>query len=241
MRGKFVIGAVVAAGLLIAIAMNLWLDTLVQTAIVQIGSRLTKTTVTLEDVHIRLLKGLVQLDGLEIGNPPGFIAKNAVRLGTARVRLDVRSALSDTVVIDEILVEAPDITFEGLPTSNLSMIQDNVTAAVPAGSSKPADDKPVKPAASKSKKLLIKKFSLTNGRVITNVTGRRLPLSLPDIHLTDIGKETGGATPEQVFSAVFSAITRSATGAVTDSTKQMGESGQEAVSKTVDSIKGLLK
>ncbi len=227
-RVNIVIGAVVAAGLLLFIAMNLWLGTLVQTAIVQIGSRLTKTTVTLEDVHIGLLHGLVQLDGLEIGNPPGFTAKNAVRLETARVRLDVLTALSDTVVIDEILVEAPDVTFEGLPTSNLSVIQDNVTAAVPAGSSKPADDKPVKPAAPGSKKFLIKKFSLTNGRVITNVTGRRLPLSLPDIHLTDIGKETGGATPEQVVSAVFSAITRSATDTVTDQAKQAGDAASKA-------------
>ncbi len=236
-RVNIVIGAVVAAGVLLFIAMNLWLGTLVQTAIVEIGSGLTKTTVKLENVRIELLNDLVQLDGLEIGNPPGFTAPHAVRLGTARVRLDVRSALSGTVVIDEILVEAPDITFEGLPTSNLSVIQGNVTAAVPAGSSKPADDKPAKTAAPGSKKFLIKKFSLNNGRVAASFGGPSLRLSLPDIHLTDIGKETGGATPEQVFSTVFSAITRSATGAVTDQTKQTGE----AASKTAESLKKLFK
>lgn len=233
-RVKIAIGAVVAAGLLLVLTMSLWLGTLVKTAIVQIGSRLTKTTVTLEDVHIGLLRGLVQLDGLGIGNPPGFTAPNAVHLGTARVRLDVLSVLSDTVVIDEILVEAPDITFEGLPTSNLSVIQNNVSAAVPAGSSKPADGKP---AVSGSKKFLIKKFTLTNGRVAASVGGQSLRLSLPGIHLADIGKETGGATPEQVVSAVFSAITRSATGAVTGQTKQAGE----AVNKASESLKKLFK
>lgn len=236
-RVNIVIGAVVAAGLLLFITMDLWFGMLVRTAIVEIGSGLTKTTVTLENVRIDLLNGLVQLEELEIGNPPGFTAKNAVRLGTARVHLDLRSALSDTVVIDEILVEAPDVTFEGLPTSNLSVIQDNVTAAVPAGSSKPADDKPARTAVSGSKKFLIKKFSLINGRVITNITGRRLPLSLPDIHLANIGKETGGATPDQVFSSVLFAITRSATGAVTDQTKQTGE----AASKAAESLKKLSK
>lgn len=235
-RVKIAIGAGAVAVLFIFLAMSLWLGTLVQTAIVEIGSRLTKTTVKLENVHIGLLRGLVQLDRLEIGNPPGFIAPSAMTLGTARVRLDLLSILSDTVVIDEILVEAPDITFEGFPASNLSVIQNNVSAAVPAGSSKP-DDKPAKPAAPGSKKLLIKKFALTNGRVITNVTGQRLPLSLPDIHLTDIGKETGGATPEQVVSAVLSAITRSATGAVTDQTKQAGA----AVNKASESLKKLFK
>ncbi len=224
-RVGIAIGVVVAAGLLLVLAMNLWLGTLVQTAIAQVGSRLTKTTVTLEHVRIELMNGLVQLEGLEIGNPPGFTAKNAVQLDTVRVRLDPRSALSDTVVIEEILVEAPDVTFEGLPTNNLSVLQDNVNAAVPAGSSKPAE---AKPAASGSKKLLIKKFSLTKGRVVTNVTGRYLTLRLPDIHLTDIGKETGGATLEQVFSAVFTALTRSATDTVTDQAKQAGETATKA-------------
>jgi len=226
---NFVIGAVVAAGLLLYIATSLWLGTLVQTAIVETGSRLTKTTVTLENVRIGLLRGLVQLEELEIGNPPGFIAKNAVRLDTARVRLDVLTALSDTVVIDEIFVEALDVTFEGLPTSNLSVIQDNVTAALPAGSSNPADNIPAKPAASGSRKILIKKFSLINGRVTASIGDQSLRIGLPDIHLTDIGKETGGVTPEQAFSAVFSAITRSATtGAMTNQTGQAGESARKA-------------
>ena len=211
--------------------MHLWLGTLVKIAIVEIGSRLTKTTVKLESVRIDLLNGLVQLDGLEIGNPPGFTAPNAVRLGTARVVLNVRSVLSDTVVIDEILVEAPDITFEGLPTSNLSVIQGNVTAAVPAGSSKPADDKP---AATGSRKLLIKKISLVNGRVAARFGGQSLRLALPNIHLTDIGKETGGVTPEQAFSTVFSAITRSATGAVTDE-------AAGSVGKAEESLRKLLQ
>lgn len=224
-----VIGAILAAALLFLLTVDLWVGMLVQTAIVETGSRLTKTTVALEKVRIGLLRGLVQLEGLDIGNPPGFRAPYAVRLGTARVSLDALSALSDTVVINEILVEAPDITFEGLPTSNLSVIQDNVMAAVPAGSSTPVDNKPAKTAASGSKKFLIKKFSLTNGRVTANVGGQRsLRTGLPDIHLTDIGKETGGATPEQVVSAIFSAITRSATNTVTNQTKQAGNAGDKA-------------
>ncbi len=232
-RVSIAIGAVVAAGVLLIVATDLWLSAMVRTTVVDIGSRLTKTTVTLETVHIGLLRGLVQLDGLEIGNPPGFKSPSAVRLGTARVRLDMRSALSDTVIIEEILVEAPDITFEGLPTSNLSVIQDNVNAAVPAGSSQPTG-----PPASGSKKLLIKRFALTNGRVAASVGGESLRLRLPDIRLTDIGNETGGATPDQVVSAVFSAITRSATGAVTDQTKKKAGG---AVNKAAESLKKLFK
>jgi uncharacterized protein involved in outer membrane biogenesis len=231
------IAAVVLLGIAVVVGATLWLGTLVKTAIEQIGSRMTRTSVKLDHVDISLLRGLVQLDRLEIGNPPGFTAPSAVKLGTARVRLDVRSVLSDTIVIDEILVEAPDITFEGFPRSNLSAIQENVTAAVPARSSKPSDNNPVKPAASGAKKLLIKKFTLTNGRVTASVGGQSLRLGLPNIHLADIGKETGGAAPEQVVSDVFSAIARSATGVVTDQTKNAGD----VVGRTAESIQKLFK
>jgi uncharacterized protein involved in outer membrane biogenesis len=222
--------AVVVAGVLLIVAADLWLGAMLRTAVVDIASRVTRTTVKLEDVHIGLLRGLVQLDGLEIGNPPGFTAPSAVRLGTVRVRLDVRSAFSDTVVIDEILVEAPDVTFEGLPTSNLSVIQDNMTTAVPAGS-------PAKPAASGSKKLLIRKFALTNGRVAASIGGQSLRLRLPDIHLADIGRDSGGATPDQLVSAVLTAMTRSATGTVTDQAKSTGGT----VGKVEESLKKLFK
>jgi uncharacterized protein involved in outer membrane biogenesis len=229
-RLNIAIGAVVAAGVLLIVATDLWLGALVRTAIVEVGSRVTGTTVKLEGVHIGLLRGLVQLDGIEIGNPPGFKAPSAVRLGTVRVRLDLRSALTDTLVIDEILVEAPDITVEGLPASNLSVIQNNVTAAVPAGS-------PATPATQGSKKLLIRKLALTNGRVAASIGGQSLRLGLPDIHLTDIGKKTGGATPDQVASSVLTAVTRSAMGAVTN---QAGQAGG-AVSKVEEGLRKLFK
>lgn len=229
-RVTIAIGAVLAAGLLLLVGINLWLDMLVRTAVEQVVSQLTRTKVTLERVQIGVLKGGVRLDGLEIANPPGFTAPHAVRLGSARTRLAVGTILSDTVVIDEILVDSLDVSYEGIPTSNLGVIQGNVAAAVPAGSSKPAE---ARTASSASKRLLIKKFSLTNGRIAARIGGESLRLGLPDIHLTDIGKETGGATPEQVVSAVLTAITRSATGVVTDQASRAGS----AVSKVEESLK----
>jgi uncharacterized protein involved in outer membrane biogenesis len=230
---RAVIAALVLLAIVAVVGATLWLGTLVKTAIERVGSHVTGTSVKLDHVDISLLRGLVQLDRLEIGNPPGFTAPSAIKLGTARVRLDVRSVLSDTIVIDEVLVEAPDITFEGFPRSNLSAIQENVKTAVPEGSAKPAESA----GRLGTKKLLIKSFTLSNGRVAASVGGQSLRLSLPNIHLADIGKETGGATPEQVASAVFSAITRSATGAVTDQTKKAGDT----VNKAAENIQKLFK
>jgi hypothetical protein len=110
------------------------------------------------------------------------------------------------------------------------VIQNNVMAAAPAGS-------PAKAAAPGTRKLFIRKLALTNGRVAASIGGQSLRLGISDIRLTDIGKETGGATPDQVASAVFAALTRSATGAVTH---QAGQAGG-AVSKAEESLRKLFK
>jgi uncharacterized protein involved in outer membrane biogenesis len=247
---KIAIAAVGLIGILAVLFVNMWLGAVVKTAIEQVGPPLTKTTVKLESVDISLLRGLVQLKGLEVGNPPGYKAPTAMKLGTARIRMDVLSVLSNTIVVDEILVEAPEITVEGLLSkNNLTAIQDNVLSAIPKGSpetSKPAEDKAAKPSASSGKKILIRSFTFRDGKVAarmdTGLLGEKdLSLGLPDIHLADIGKETGGATPEQAVSAVFSAITRGTTSAVTDSLKKVGEAGKEATSKITEGVKGLFK
>jgi hypothetical protein len=241
------LAATALAGVLFFVALPMWLGPAIKTAVEQAGPRITKTPIRLNDVEISPWHGLVQIKGLEIGNPAGFKAPAAIRLGTARIRMNVLSALSGTVVIHEILVEAPELTFEGgLSKNNFNTIRDNVMGAVPGGPAKAAGNQPDKPAASSSIRLLIREFAFRDGKMTAHVDAgplgeRDLSLGLPSIHLTDIGKETGGATPEQAVSAVLSAIARSATGAVTDSVKQMSEAGKGAVSKAVENVKGLFK
>ena len=142
----------------------------------------------------------------------------AMKLGTALLRMNVFSVLSKTIVVDEILVEAPEITVEGGPSkNNLLAIQDNVMRAVP-GSGSPAggEQKAAAPASPSSIKILIKEFTFKEGRAAAHFDAgplgtQDLSMGLPDIHLKDIGKETGGATPEQAVSAVLSAVTRAGT------------------------------
>ena len=236
------------AGILFFATLPMWLGPAIKAAVEQVGPRLTKTTVKLGEVEISPWHGLVQIKGLEVGNPAGFKAPTAMKLGTARIRMNMLSILSGTAVIHEILVEAPELTWEGgLSKSNFTTIQDNVTSASPKGPEKAAAEQPEKRASSSfSIKLLIEDFTFREGKMAAHVDAgpigqSDLSLRLPSVHLTDIGKETGGATPEQAVSAVFSAITRSATGAVTDSIKPMGEAGKGAVSKAGESLKGLFK
>lgn len=242
------IAAVALIGVAALLCTHLWLGTIVKAAIEQVGPTITKTTIKLDSVDISPLRGLVELKGLEVGNPSGYKSPTAMKLGTARLRMNVFSVLSKTIIVDEILVEAPEITVEGgLSKNNLLTIQDNALHAVPGGgSAEGVEKKAAAPASPSSTKILIKEFTFKKGRAAVHLDAgplgtQDLSMGLPDIHLKDIGKDTGGATPEQAVSAVFSAVMRAATGSAGESLQSSGKSVTDAASKAVEGVKGLFK
>lgn len=141
------LAAVALIGVAALLCIHLWLGTIVKAAIEQVGPTITKTTIKLDRVDVSPLQGLVELKGLEVGNPSGYKSPTAMKLGTALLRMNVFSVLSKTIVVDEILVEAPEITVEGGPSkNNLLAIQDNVMRAVPgSGSPREASRRPPRP------------------------------------------------------------------------------------------------
>src|SRR5574341_1031920 len=102
-------------------AAHLWLGSLIKDAVEWLGPKITQTSVTLDGVAVSLLGGQAELEGLTVGNPPGFKASRSIRVEKAAVRLDWWTALSDKVVIENIEIERPEITVEGLLSrSNIS-------------------------------------------------------------------------------------------------------------------------
>ena len=246
--------ALVGVVLVIAVVLHLWLGTLIKAGVEQVGRTVTRTSVTLKNVDIGLLAGRVQLEGLAVGNPQGFQAPTALKVGTARVRIKWGTVLSDRVVIEEITIDGPEVTYEGmLAKSNFGTILDNVQSVSSPGPSPKPGGPPAQPARSAEKKILIKELNLTNGRVAvwvgTGVLGNQsLSVPLPDIHLKDIGKDSGGATVAEVLSAVFGALNKATGQAVASAAKPLekgalaaGEAVGQGVSKAVEGVKGLFK
>src|SRR5207247_1474064 len=83
----------------------------------------------------------------------------------------------------------------------------------------------------------------------TKLKGQALTIPLPDIHLRDIGKESGGVTVQKAAAEVFAALNKSVVQAVASSGKLLekgiGAAGEAAkglgseAGKTVEGIKGL--
>lgn len=237
--------------LMVAIAS---LDRMIKAGVEAVGPEITGTTVKLDGVSLSLLSGQGRLKGLVIGNPPGFQTPQAFKLTDARVSVDLKSILSDKLIIEEILIDGPDITFELNPSgSNIGKLQGNVTAFGRSSGAKEASGAPAQKDTTQ-KKVQINHFILKNAQVNVSTTalkGKTLTVSLPDIHLKDIGKGSEGVTVQKAAAEVFAAINKSVVHAVASSGKLL-EKGVEAAGeaakgigseagKTVEGIKGLFK
>jgi hypothetical protein len=166
------------------------LDSLVKTAVEEVGTRATGAEVTLDSVALSPTTGQGALDGLTVGNPPGFKTDHAFRLGSVSLAVDVASITSDTVVVKEVVVTQPQVTYElGGSGSNVDALKKNVesfvnsTAGGGSGGSGGGD-------GAGGKKVVIENLYIRDGKVGVSASflqGKALSAPLPDIHLKDIG------------------------------------------------------
>lgn len=218
--GLAVIAVIVAGGLYF-----IWsnLGSIIKTAVEEAGSEVTQVSVTLNNVDVdKLTDGQAAIRGLTVGNPSGFQTDSAFKLGEVSVKVDPATVTSDVIVIKEVVIAAPEVTYEfGSGGSNIGTIQKNVEKTAGgsssggggSGSSSGGDD-------SGGPKLIIENVYVRDGKVNVSadfLKGQKTGASLPNIHLKDIGKEGGkstGASPAEVAQKVVAAISKAATGAV---------------------------
>ena len=191
------------------------LGPIIKGAVNTYGPKITKTEVRLGDVDISIFSAEAKVKDFFLGNPKGFKSSQAMSVGSIHVNVDEKSLTSDTIVIDTIEVIRPDITYEKVRgMDNFQAILNNVK-----GSSKQArTPKKESGKEGQGKKLIIKNFIVREGKVdltvSVGVTEKTISASLPDIHLKDLGKEKGGATPEEVFEKVFASLYKQITSPV---------------------------
>ena len=195
------------------------LDHLIKVNVEKYGSLATATNVQLDNVQLTFSTGEGVLTGLSVGNPKGFSTPKSFYLGSISVQLDKNSIRSDgPIVIRQIIIDKPQVTYELLNngSSNLQTIQNNAVAyanSFQKGGGK-AEGDPSKPGSGQSaRKIIIDELVMRNGQVAISqelLKGKQLSAALPEIHLTDIGKASGGATAGQVAQQLLSAVTTDA-------------------------------
>src|SRR2546422_10929051 len=253
MKTLLKVGVIVVLLLVVALTMiGVYFNSMIKAGVEAVGPKITGTTVKLHAVDLSSFSGQGRLKGLVIGNPPSFQAASAFKLADAKVKVDLKSALSDKLIIEEILIDGPEITYEAGPSgSNIGKIQQNVAAFGKSVAPKDAAESKSPKKDPTQKKVQINDFILKNGKVSLSASmlkGKALTVRLPDLHLRDIGKESGGVMVQQAAAEVLMAINKSVVQSVAGSGKLLEKAAEEAAKglgseagKAVEGIKRLFK
>jgi hypothetical protein len=204
------------------------LDGLVKQAIQKWGPEITGVAVRVDSVKIELAEGRGTIRGLFVGNPKGFEAPHALKLGEMRLTLDPASVTRDVVVIKELLLVAPDVVYErGQGSDNLSVIQKNADAWVAKNAGATKSEGP-------GKKFVIENVIIKNGKAHFGTT---VSAPMPDLHLRDVGKKSNGATAGEVVKQIWGALLQSAGNLAS----RAGAAIKEGASAVGDSVRKLFK
>jgi len=217
MKKLFLIGVIVLVLIVGGLVfLYLSLNRVIRSAVETYGPQVTKSEVKLGSVNVSPFSGNASLSNLIVGNPQGFKTPSAFTLGAMSVSFDVRSLLSDTVAIREIVVSASEITYElGPGGSNLTALQKNVEAYTGAGAKGGSG---ASQAQGAGKKVIIDRLrvekSTLNVSVGVPLQAQTTTLALPDIEMKDIGKKGQGASMADVVEKVLEEVNRHAAKAV---------------------------
>jgi uncharacterized protein involved in outer membrane biogenesis len=196
---------------------------IIKTAVNTYGPGITKTELRLDDVGISLFSGAVKLKGFLLGNPKGFTSPDALKVKSIYVNVDEKSLMKDPIVVDKIEIDSPEITYEKTSgTDNFMTIMENVKKSVAS--------KEKSKEGEKGRNLLIKDFVLKDGKVnlvAAFLGGKSVGVTLPDIHLSNIGGRKDGVSPakasEAILAALYEKITSSAvTASLNNELKKLG-------------------
>lgn len=202
-------------GIIAVVLVGLSLNALVKVGIETMGPRILGVPVTVEDVEIALLSGTSVQAGLTrlvVNNPAGYETAHAVSLPKIRVQVNGNSLLTETVIVEEVLIVKPVMTFEwSLRGSNLGAIQENVRRHTRVD---PDDDDEEKETQHEEdeefdKTVYVKKVMVKDAIINVSFTGGEsevIRLPLQDLELRDIGSPSGGVTFSQASAVIFENI-----------------------------------
>ena len=199
------------------------------------GQRFLGSNVQVNKASVSPLVGIADLSGIVVGPPQGFKA-NVFEMNNFRITVDMKSLLSDTIIIKEIAIINPTVSYElsGIK-SNISAITDKLSGDEKKAE-KNTDEAP-------GTKVIIEEFIFTGARIriaTTSTGGKGVVIPMGTIRLTDIGKKSGGITSIEAVALAMKAVTTGILKAVSEGTVSLaGTAVQEVTTVGVSAVKGV--
>ena len=218
-----VVVALVALVIIAVLALPLWFGPVAKTAANSVVPGIVKTDFHMGHISLNPYSGRFELGDTQLANPAGYSEKFAVTLGDIAFDCEPLSLATDVIHIEEIKVKdvfASVVTKDGV--MNFTQIQYNVAggkekyeaAQAKAEAEKPAEKK--EEAEKPAKKIIIDKLEISGLKLQLGI----LPISLPSVTLTDIGRKSGGATFEEAWQQIVDGVLGAA-GALGDQAKAL--------------------
>jgi len=235
-----ILGVVLAAIVILA-AVLLWrIDSVVKTAIEKGAPRLLGCKASVEKVSVKPFSGRVLVKNLKIASPEGYVEPEMFAIDEFRLKVDVGSVLKGgnaPVIINEVVIYGPKIAYEvvnGKPNF------EKITERFPKAEKEEAPKDAKKPG----RKVIIDLVEFRDGQVNVRAgytLGYGIPLPLPGLKLTDIGRAGGGVTAAQAVGSILGSLASSVTELVTssakfitDQAKNLAEGAAEIGGKAID-------
>ncbi len=199
------------------------------------------TEVTIGDIQLDARNGLARVKEINVGNPPGYNTAEAFLLGEISIEIDRDKLFSDPLVIRQVVVDQSRVTYEA-KTRNI--LQSNVMEIL-TRIREQIEEKELESDEKVGPEVHIDRFVFQNARVSLSATvllGQTLTLPMPDLELTDLGKDEGVNPTLQIIDGLIQAFVR----LVTQSPSLLGElgsDGQQAIrqlgSGFLDRLRGI--
>lgn len=216
-----------------------YVDVIVKVAIERYAPEVAGVTVQVAKVEISPTDGRGVIRGVDIGNPSGFAAPRAARLGEIRVVLDPATITGKVVRIHELAIVSPQVTYErGARATNLDVIQNHIEAYVRKAGGAAGE---ARSPRSEKRRFIIDRLSIRGARVLmtnTALKGQGATFDLPELQLRDIGRRQGGVTASEAAGIVTGALQGRIAQKLLTNIELLRRGG---VGGAVDALKGLIR
>ncbi len=226
------------------------LETIVKDAVTKYGSPITGTEVKLGGFHISPFNGDIKLSNLTIGNPKEYAQPYVISVKEVTAKVDVKSITKPIIVINRISVSEPQVTYElrNVSYNNISDLLKNIM-----GGSKPKAEETKKDSG---KKVVVDLVNVNDGKVniAASIAGKGAGagIPLPDIKITDIGREKNKAQGtslaetisiiiKKILSASYQAVVEKGLAGVKDAAVDGVKAVGEGAEGIAESTKGFFK
>ena len=233
--------ALLALILIVIIALPLWDNIVIRPIANQLVPALTKTDFRIGALHINEFNGRITVEDLHLANPPEYEQKTAFSLGRLFFDLDMSTALSDVVVVEQLQIKDVFVSYvnddkginnfdqllsnvnggydlrndEERAAYELKLKADEEKAQIAQQQTETAEAQPEASGKTSGEEKPSKSLRFIVDRIeISGITVQWGPLAMPmpPITIVDLGRSQGGISPDEIWATVYATFLGSMSG-----------------------------